>query len=102
MGNPFNRGKRQSIVDSGIIEPLRFVSDEQASKGINPFYVIEDHPNDKYRFAILSSTENGKYIKGGMLCFNLNGFEICTELNNAIFVDLHQKTCFIKDYHKVK
>ena len=102
MTNPFNnKGKRQIQADQPI-EPIRFLSEEQNNKKvINPFYIVEDHPNDKYRFAILSSTENGKYVRGGMLFFNFNGIEIYTELNNAIFIDLHNKTCFIKDYHKV-
>ena len=96
-----NKGKRQRQVDEGIIQPIKFVDPKQDIK-INPFFIMEDHPNDKYRFAILSSTENGKYVKGGMLAFNFNGVEIYTELNNAIFVDMINKTLFIKDYHKVK
>ena len=87
----FFKGKRQKQVDEGIIQPIKFVDPKQDIK-INPFFIMEDHPNDKYRFAILSSTENGKYVKGGMLAFNFNGVEIYTELNNAIFVDMINKT----------
>lgn len=97
-----NIGKRQAQANNKIVEPIKFVQEEQKDKKIKPFYTLENHPNDKYRFAILSSTENGKYIRGGMLFFEFNGIEIYTELNNAIFVDLIHKTCFIKDYHKVK
>lgn len=99
MDNLFNKGKKQLAAEQPI-EPIRFLSDKQNNK-ISPFYLVEDHPNDKYRFAILSSTENGKYVRGGMLYYKFNGIEIYTELNNAIFVDLLNKTCFIKDYHKV-
>lgn len=102
MDNPFNKGKRQQQVDENIIQPVRFLQEEQSNKKIKPFYILDEHPNDKYKFAILSSTENGKYVRGGMLFFNFNGIEIYTELNNAIFIDMIQKTVFIKDYHKVK
>lgn len=96
------KGKRQQQVDSGIIKPIRFLNDKQKSNGINPFYIVEDHPNDEYRFAILSTTENGKYVRGGMLYFNYNGIDIYTDIDNAIFVDLHQKSIYIKEYKKVK
>ena len=85
---------------NGPINPITFV-DKDKHPVINPFYVLEDHPNDKNRFAILSTTENGKYVRGGMLVFTFNGIEIYTELKNAIFVDIPNKTVFIKDYSKV-
>lgn len=94
-----NKGKRQAQVDNNIISPISFLP---KGKKINPFYSLDDHPNDKNKFAILSSTENGKYVVGDLLCFRYNGVEIITELNNAIFVDTVAKTVFIKDYHKVK
>ena len=99
MDNLLKPGKRQAQVDSKIVSPISFVD---KSKGINPFYVLENHPNDKNKFAILSTTENGKYVQGGMLRFVFNGVEIITEINNAIFVDTVTKTVFIKDYSKVK
>jgi len=94
-----NIGKRQAQVDSKIISPVSFLP---KGKKINPFYSLEDHPNDKNKFAILSSTENGKYVIGNMLCFKYNGVEIITEVTNAIFVDTVAKSVFIKDYHRVK
>ena len=96
---PNNIGKRQAQVDSKIISPVTFLP---KGKKINPFYSLEDHPNDKNKFAILSSTENGKYVIGNMLCFKYNGVEIITEVTNAIFVDNVAKSVFIKDYHRVK
>ncbi len=94
------KGKRQQQADSGIIEPLFFFKDEENHK-IKPIYNIDDHPNDKYKFAILRTTENGKYVVGNLLYFKLNGVEITTELNNVIFVDLLNKSVFIKQFDKV-
>ena len=98
--NFYNKGKRQLQVDNNIRNPLIFYDKDEKIK-INPIYIIEDHPNDKNRFAILRTTENGKYVRGDSLYFKLGGFEIYTEINNAIFVDLINKTVFIKEYQKV-
>lgn len=98
--NIFDKGKRQTQVDNNIRNPLIFYDKDDKIK-VNPVYMIEDHPNDKNRFAILRTTENGKYVRGDSLYFKLGGFEIYTEINNAIFVDLINKTVFIKEYQKV-
>lgn len=94
----FNSGKRQEEADKKIITPVRFVDNKTL---INPVYYPEDHPNDARRFAILKTTENGKYVKSGMLVFRVNGVELYTDLNNALFIDLNNNTVFIKDYEKV-
>jgi len=91
-------GKRQQQVN-GPINPLTFHKDDNII--INPFRVIDNHPNDKTKFAILKTTENGKYVRGGLLFFVFNGVEIYTEINNAIFVDTVNNTVFIKQYDKV-
>lgn len=91
-------GKRQDQVNKPI-NPLTFHKDGNII--INPFKVIDNHPNDKTKFAILKTTENGKYVRGGLLFFNFNGVEIYTEINNAIFVDTVNNTIFIKEYQKV-
>lgn len=96
--NFFNKGKRQLQADNPIKSPLLFYDKHQK---IKPVYMIEDHPNDDNRFAILRTTENGKYVRGGALFFKMNGIEIYTDIDNAIFVDLSNKTVFIKEYKKV-
>src|SRR5574344_1980193 len=100
MSDIFNKGKLQTRADNPIKKPLIFYDDKDNIK-INPIYMIEDHPNDQNRFAILRTTENGKYVRGNSLFFRLGGFEIYTEINNAIFIDLTNKTAFIKEYQKV-
>lgn len=98
--NPWSsdKGKRQQQVDNKIIKPIIFTNKNK----IDPFYIMDEHPNDDYRFAILSTTENGRYVVGGMLCFNYKGMDIMTDVNNAIFIDTSANTIVIKDYHKVK
>ena len=62
---------------------------------------IEKDINGIDRFAILKTTENGKYMRGNTLYYKINGVEIFTEPTNVIFVDLKNNTVFIKDYEKV-
>ena len=62
---------------------------------------IEKDINGVTRFAILKTTENGKYMRGNLLFYNLNGVEIYTEPTNVIFVDTVNNTIFIKDHEKV-
>jgi hypothetical protein len=100
--NPFNKGKRQLQADTKAVSPIFFYdTDKKGNYVVNPIYMLKDHPNDDTRFAILRTTENGKYVRGGMLYFSLNGVEIYTELNNVLFIDLNTKTVFIKQYDKV-
>lgn len=94
------KGKRQQQADKKIIDPIFFYKDKK-NHIIKPTYNLDDHPNDKYKFAILRSTENGKYIVGGLLHFEINGVSINTEINNVIFVDLLNKSIFIKEFDKV-
>ena len=69
-------------------------------KPISPFYNIETESNGPDRFAIIKTTDNGKYIRGNMLFYKYKGIEIYTEINNAIFVDTINDTINIKDYSK--
>ena len=94
------KGKFQKQADEKIIDPIFFYKDA-VNHIVNPTYNLDDHPNEKYKFAILRSTENGKYVVGGLLHFELNGVQINTELNNVILVDLLNKTILIKEFDKV-
>ena len=67
----------------------------------SPIGYIERDINGPDRFAILKTTDNGKWMRGNMLYYRLNGIEIYTEENNVIFVDLKQNTLWIKEYSKV-
>lgn len=62
---------------------------------------IEKDINGVDKFAILKTTEGGKYMRGNSLFYSLNGVEIYTEATNVIFVDLKNNVLFIKEYEKV-
>ena len=93
------KGIRQQQADDKTVDPVYFYKDKDSK--ITPTYDIDNHPNDKYKFAILRNTENGKYLIGGLLTFELNGVTIVTQPNNVIFVDLLNKSVFIKEFDKI-
>lgn len=78
-------------------KPIKFV---EPGKPISPISYIENDINGSTRFAILKTTENGKYMRGDTLFYSLNGVEVYTESTNVIFVDLGNNTLWIKDYEK--
>ena len=92
-------GKWQRKVNQGV-DPF-FHTDPNKPNIIEPLILIDNHPNDEDHFAILKTTENGKYVRGGMLHFEFNGVDITTEINNVIFIDVLNKAILIKDYSKV-
>ena len=82
------------------VNPIFFMEDKDNYK-VNPIYMVDNVPNSDTRFAILRTTDGGKYMRGGMLFYSLNGVEIYTEPNNVIFIDTENKVMFIKEYDKV-
>lgn len=52
-------------------------------------------------FAILKTTEGGKYMRGNMLYYHLNGVSIYTDANNVIFVDTVNNVMWVREYEKV-
>ena len=67
------------------------------TKAVEQAIVFEqDMINNSERFAILKTTEGGKYVRGNMLFYKFNGVEIYTELNNLILVDALNKTLTIR------
>ena len=86
---------------------------EEQKKGINPFIslnksntvkpfkTLDETINDEKQFAILRTTENGKYVRGGQLWFAMNGVEIYTDIDNIIYVDLRNHTFIVKNGNKV-
>ena len=81
----------------GPIVPITFGNntDKITYKGISFF---DKDINDKNHFAILKTTENGRYVRGNRLFYEINGVQIYTELNNIIFVDSVNNTLFIQEY----
>lgn len=93
MGNIFEDKKKEPIV------PL-YVP-ENGKVAMEPLKFIDKDINGQTSFAILKSTEGGKYIRGNYLYYSFNGVDIYTELNNIIFVDTTNHSLFIRDYDKV-
>ena len=90
-------GLFDNIGKSKPISPIEF-TDKVAE---NPIAFIEQDINSATSFAILRTTEGGKYMRGNTLFFSLNGVEVYTDPNNIIFVDTENRTLFIKEYSKV-
>ena len=90
-------GKRLQEEDKPI-NPFKFT---EKGKPINPFIDVKSSINGPDRFAILRTTENGKYVRGNKLYFKLNGVELYTDINNIIFVDTVAKIFFVEPGDKV-
>jgi hypothetical protein len=67
------------------VNPLSF--GQEAKKAQSPFIFFKEQTNDPDTFAIMASTDGGKYVKGGMLYYKLNGVEIFADLDCIIYVN---------------
>lgn len=76
-----------------IHDAIEFFNPE---KGRSPILFEGQHINSKENFAILKTTEGGKYVRGNMLFYKFNGVEIYTDLNNIILVDVANMTLTIR------
>lgn len=79
------------------IKPIEFV-DNYKERAISFF---EKDINTDTNFAILKTTANGKYVRGNLLFYSMNGVEVYTDINNIIFVDTINKTLFVREHSKV-
>lgn len=79
-----------------VVSPIEF-SDKKDS----PISFIEKDINTERGFAITRLTENGRYMRGNLLFYSLNGVEVYTDPNNIIFVDTINNTLFIRENQKV-
>lgn len=82
-----------------IIQPIEFVKPGE-SFAVTPIERLEQ-VNGITSFAILKTTEGGKYMRGNMLYYNLNGVSIYTDPNNVIFVDTVNNMMWVREYEKV-
>lgn len=65
---------------------------------VNPIYNIDETPNTPNRFVIVKTTANGKFLIGNMIHYNINGLDIITDSENAIFVDKINNTVFVREF----
>jgi hypothetical protein len=77
--------------------PIEVVKDW---KGDDPIGREED-ANTETHFAIMRTTDGGKWMRGNRLFYELNGVSVYTDPKNIIFVDLNMKSMVIKEYDKV-
>lgn len=78
--------------------PIEIVENWQGESPIGR----EEEINSEDAFAILATTENGKWVIGNRLFYTLNGVTVFTELENVIFVNKTMKTMFVKKYEQVQ
>lgn len=83
--------------ENKLVVPIEFVDKVQET----PISFMNRDINSDTSFAILKTTAGGKYIRGNMLFYSLNGVEVYTDINNIIFVDTVNNTLFIREYSKV-
>ena len=82
-----------------IINPIEFIKPGE-NYSSTPIEKLEQ-VNGVTSFAILKTTEGGKYMRGNMLYYYLNGVSIYTDANNIIFVDTTNNTMWVREYEKV-
>lgn len=75
-------------------KPIHFKESEYKFKPIQPFDRLI---NGRNKFAITSSTGNGKYVRSGFLYYKLDSVEIYAPLNSVLMIDTAEKTVFIKE-----
>ena len=78
---------------------VSFVKDDSWKKKV--ISKIEDDINGVTKFAITKLTAGGRWMRGGLLFYSLDGVEIYTDPKNVIFVDTVNKTMFVREYEKV-
>ena len=80
--------------------PINFLKKNEKFQ-VSPISKIENDINGITRFAILKTTDHGKWLRGNMLFYELDGVSVYTESTNIIFVTLETKTMFIRDNDRV-
>jgi hypothetical protein len=87
-----------SKYDSNKVVPGLIFDDDWRQKVLDNLETV----NDNDCFAITKLTAGGKFVRGSYLFYNMKGVEIYTDINNIIFVDLHNNTLFIKEFAKIE
>lgn len=80
--------------DNAPKKPFTFVQDKEQKQQAISF--LNDNINSDTKFVINRLTDNGAYVKGGMLYFRINGVDIFTDINHSIFVDKKNNSIVVK------
>lgn len=84
---------------SDVKQAVYFLEDGEQYQ-VNPIYNLDETSNTPDRFVILKTTQNGRFLIGDMIHYNVNGLDIITDSDNAIFVDKINNTIFVREYGK--
>lgn len=82
--------------DKAVYDAIEFFDPDKGPPKDDAIIFEDQSINSDTNFAILKTTQNGKYVRGNMLFYKFNGVEIYTELNNIILVDVLNKALTIK------
>ncbi len=81
--------------DPKPINPFIFL-DDQPKKAESPLIFLDKESNSQDVFAITKTTDNGRYVKGGMLYYKMFDVEIFADLEATIYVNLIEKSYTVK------
>lgn len=81
-----------------VINPIH----ETPNGIIKPIYEVKDQINTENRFVITKDTDGGKYVRGNLVFYSMNGVEIYAEINDAIYVDLINKTATVRKFEELE
>jgi hypothetical protein len=93
-----NKNSDISKYDSNKVVPGLIFDENWREKAL----VRAEEVNKDDCFAITKLTAGGKFVRGQHLFYNMRGIEVYTDINNIIFVDLHNNTLFIKEFAKIE
>jgi len=82
-----------------IVSPIYFTKHKEAT---SPIYTVSDAIDGPDRFVIARTTDNGKWVRNGMIFYRLNGITIFADIDDIILVDLQNQTMTIRRGKNVK
>lgn len=75
---------------------------EEGTKWQEKAIVLEEESiTGENNYAILRTTENGKWVRGNLLFYKFHGVEIYTDINNIILVDVLNRSLLIREHSEV-
>ena len=81
--------------DPKPINPLVFLEKGQKVPAKSPLIFL-DREETSTMFSITKLTDNGKYVKGGMLYYKMFDVEIMADIDATIYVNLAEKSYIVK------
>lgn len=81
------------------VSPIFFTKSGKNKDGkliVSPVYKVSDAIDGPDRFVIARTTDNGKWVRNGMLFYRLNGITIFADIDDVILVDLPNETMTVR------